>query len=158
MPPETSSEMRSPRSSSGIGVLSKGIPVGLSLALSGFLDERQDLCHGSLEIVVYYHVRVVRRVGHLGLGNLAARRHVVRSLAVAQLLAPHELLRRWRDDEDEEPLRSPFANLLRALHLDLQNDVVPSRAGFLDTLGEGSVQVAVVGRVLEERAILDQPL
>src|SRR5712692_456172 len=131
MPPDTSSAMRRPRSSSGTGVASSGIAVRLSLALPRILNERQDLGHRTLELVVDDHVIVVRRVSHLDLGDLAPRQQLLERLAVAQLLAPLECLRRRRHDEDEESLGRTTADLLGALHLDLQNDVVPRRTSLL---------------------------
>src|SRR2546430_7896397 len=75
MPPDTSTAMRRPRSSSGTGVASKG--TALSYALAGAFDDPADLGHRALDVVVGHHVLVLARVLHPALGDLPAGRHLL---------------------------------------------------------------------------------
>src|SRR5207247_7717177 len=72
MPPETSRATRRPRSSSGTGVGSSGTS-GLSLRRPRAADQVQDLGRRPLDVVVGDHVVVVGGLGHLALGDPAAR-------------------------------------------------------------------------------------
>src|SRR5438046_8326568 len=109
MPPEISSAMRSPRSSSGTGVGSSGI--GLSLPLPRLADDLQDLGDRALDVVVGYHVVVARGVGHLFLGDPAPGVEIFRRLASAALLAVGELLLRGGDDKDGDRIWHEPAHL-----------------------------------------------
>src|SRR5258708_24997921 len=154
MPPETSSAMRRPRRSSGTGVGSRG--TALSYALAGAVDDPQDFPHRPLDVVVGHDVLVLLRVLHLPFGDLAPRGQVLGRLTSATLLALLELLLGRRHDEDRDGVGHQAAHLLGPLDVDLQHDVAAFGAGALDAVAESAVQVAVVARVLEERAPLDQ--
>src|SRR5437868_9198406 len=137
MPPDTSRATRRPRSSSGMGVVSKG--TALSYALAGALDDLSDLGHGALDVVVGHHVLVLVHVPHLALGDLSARGHVLPRLAAALLLPVLELLFRRGDDEDEQGVGHQAAHLLRALDVDLQQHVAALLPRLLDAVAEGAV-------------------
>src|SRR3989440_2959926 len=155
MPPDTSTAMRRPRSSSGIGVGSRG--TALSYALAGAFDDPADLGHRALDVVVGHHVLVLARVLHLALGDLPAGSHVLPRFAAALLLPILQLLFRRGHDEDEQRIGHQAPDLLRALHVDLQHHVTAFRTRLLDAVAKGAVEVAVVGRVLEERTVAHQP-
>src|SRR5438477_6434877 len=151
-----SNAIRRPRSSSGTGVGSSG--MGLSYAPARVLDDLADLAHRPLNVVPHPDVAVLLGVGQLALGALPARGEVLRGFASPLLLAMLELLFRGRDHEYEHRVGYQPAHLLRALDVDLQHDIAAGVARFLDAVAEGAVQVTVVGRVLEERALRDQRL
>src|SRR5215471_3170984 len=123
MPPETRSAMRIPRSSSGIGVGSRGMSVSLSLPLARRANEVEDLVDRAVDVVVGDHVVVLRRLRHLLLSDAPPRSKVRRRLASALLPSSFELLIRRRDDEDENRVRNQAPHLVGALHIDLQDDV-----------------------------------
>src|SRR2546422_6741656 len=148
--------MRRPRSSSGTGVGSSG--MGLSYAPARVLDDLADLAHRPLDVVVHHDVAVLLGVGHLAFGDLPARGEVLRRFASSLLLAMLELLFRRRDHEDEHRVRHQPADLLSALDVDLQHHLTARVARLLDPVAEGAVEVSVVVRVLEERALRDPRL
>src|SRR5438094_4529946 len=151
-----SNAIRRPRSFSGTGVGSSG--MGLSYAPARVLDDLADLAHRPLDVVVHHDVAVLLGVGHLAFADLAARGEVLRRFASPLLLAMLELLFRRRDHEDEHRVRHQPADLLSALDVNLQHHVTALVTRLLDQVAEGAVEVAVVGRVLEERALRDQRL
>src|SRR5712692_1899759 len=158
MPPEMRRATRSPRSSSGTGVGSRGMEVQLSYAPPGAFDDRVDLGRGPFHVVVGHHVVVVRGAGHLALGDLAPRGEVLRGFAAALDLPPLTLLLRRRHDEDGDRIGNEAADLVRALDVDLQHDVASGMARILDAVAEGAVEIAVVCGVLEKRAFPHQVL
>src|ERR1041385_4770691 len=153
MPPETRSALRRPRRPPGTGVGSNGMP--LRYAPSGPLDQHEDLVDGAVDVVVGDNVVVPRGVGHLLLGDLAARLQFLVRLAAPVLTALRELLLRRRNDEDRDRFRDQAPYLLRPLHVDLQHHIAPCFAGVFDPVPEGPVHVAVVICVLEEGVLLD---
>src|SRR5256886_16763890 len=155
MPPDMSSATRRPRSSSGIGVGSRG--TALSYALAGPFDDPSDLGPRAFDVVVGPHVLVLARVLHLALGDLPAGGHVLPRLAAALLLPVLELLFRRGHDEDEQRIGNQAPDLLCTLYVDLEHHVTAFRTRLLDAVAEGAIEVAVVGRVLEERTVAHQP-
>src|SRR2546421_13006951 len=85
MPPDTSTAMRRPRSSSGIGVGSRG--TALSYALAGAFDDPADLGHRARDVVVGHHVLVLAPVLHLAVGDLPAGGHFLPRPASAPFLS-----------------------------------------------------------------------
>src|SRR5690348_14995031 len=63
-----------------------------------------------------------------------------------------QLLLRRRDDEDQDGVGHEPAHLLGALDVDLEDHVAAGVACAFDAVAEGAVEVAVVGRVLDEGA------
>src|SRR5207302_8131130 len=79
-----------------------------------------------------------------------------RGLRVATGQAAEQLLRRGGRDEDEQPLRHPFADEGRALDVDLEDDVLATVEGGFDSAAGGPVIVVVDLGPLQEFLLLDQ--
>src|SRR5437899_1632857 len=154
IPPATRIAMRRPRSSFGTGAGSSG--MGLSLALARSLDDLEHFPHRALEIVVDHHVVEVGSQGHLVLGDALPRRALSCVLAVPFRTPPEELVHRGRREEDPQRIGRTLADLLRSLDVDLEDDVTAGRTLLVELREWRAVQVAAVGRVLEERALADQ--
>src|SRR4029077_3757731 len=70
--------------------------------------------------------------------------------------AAEQLLGRRRRDKDEEPLWHPLADEGRALHIDLEDDVLGAVERRLHSAAGGSVIVVINLRPFQEFLLLDQ--
>src|SRR5262245_57815841 len=95
------------------------------------------------------------RVGQLFAGALqAAAQHLLRlGAAVAQARLEHA--ERGRLDEDAHRVGQPNLQLLGSLHLDLEDQVEALARRLVHRGAARAVEVLLVDRVLEERAVLD---
>src|SRR5215472_17200845 len=114
IPPETRTATRRPRTGPGTSAGSSGLTALPPLAV----QDREDLPHRPLRVVVDHHVVVVRREAHLDLRQaLSGLPHLGR-LAAPAGTAPQQLLHRGWADEDEHRVGAAAPHLLGALDLD----------------------------------------
>jgi len=116
------------------------------------LRDRVQLPEGALEVVVDHHVIQLWPVPHVGGGVLQpALDHVFRVGAAAAQPA-FELRARGRQYEDRTAFGQRAAYLLRALPVDLEDQVLPLGERGLDRAARRPVAVVEDARVLEELA------
>src|SRR5215831_5195167 len=108
MPPDTRTATRWPRTAPGTSAGSSGLT-----ALPPFaVQDREDLPHRALRVVVDHHVVVVGRVAHLDLGQALPGLHHLGRLAAPDRTAPPQLLHRGWADEDEHRVGAAAPHLL----------------------------------------------
>src|SRR5438874_675865 len=121
-------------------------------------DDAGELALGGFEVFVNYNVFEFAGVREL----LARIRHALADDGIGVLRphahAPLELLDRGRQDEDADAVRVEPAHLLRALPVDLENDVFAAGDGIEDHFLRRAVVVAVhLGAFQEFAALAHRP-
>src|SRR5215472_13594073 len=139
MPPDTSTATRRPRTAVGTSAGSSGLTALPALAV----QDREDLTHRPLRVVVDHDVVVARRVAHLDLREALPRLHDLRRLAAPARPPPQQLLHRGRADEHGHRVGAALANQLGPLDLDLQDHVAVPVQRLVDPAGRRPVEVPV---------------
>ena len=130
------------------------------------LDDLVDARRGPLDLagLVGHDVVVVVLAGQFDGGVALAQFELVDGLGRARLQPGEQGLHRWRDHEDQERVGDPFLDLLGALDIDLEDDVVPGRERLLDLGTRRPVPVAVdlvglqqTAGVAQGEEVLDDP-
>src|SRR5215472_185182 len=157
MPPDTSTATRRPRTAAETSAGSSGL-IALPAPAALALQDREDLPHGPLCVVVHHDVIVFRRKAHLDFGQTLPRLHDLGSLAAAPCPAPQQLLHRRRADEHGHGIGTALTHLLGALHFDLEDHVPAAVQRLRDAPGRSPVEVSVDARMLQQLALGDETL
>src|SRR5262249_6340330 len=111
-------------------------------------DDSAERIHSVVYLVVRDEIVVVGNAGELLLCDGEAFLYARFRVGSTPAQAAFQFGEGRRLDEDENGVRGEAANLLRALHLDLQNYVLPARSQLLNFIAWCAVEVLAVAGVL----------